>query len=405
MTAALLLGAPLPRRPNLSGVITSFGVIAALGLHVPAFATSPAGGDPPPLRGVALGHLGNAGRLALTRRLNEIKALGATHVALAVSWSMRDVRRNTIARRAGRTPSDSELLWLMGQARSRGLRVMLFPIVEVERRKPLEWRGTLQPDDWGRWWLAYQRFVLHYARLAARGRADLFSVGSELVSTERQRGRWAELIAAVRQVFVGPLLYSANWDHYAPVGHWDLVDVVGLTAYHQLTLRRDASERELAQRWRRLREELVAWARRLGRSIVFTEVGYPSVDGGAITPWDYTQPGAADLEEQRRAFAAFVSAWSSVAELAGVFVWDWYGDGGPGDRGYTPRGKPAQRVIEAWFSRGPDPQSLVESPRTRATEGDARKAASSEARSLSGSVASPARAQGAASTGAQPRVW
>lgn len=303
------------------------------------------------IRGVALGHTGNATRAVLRRRLGEIKALGASHVSLTVVWSMRDVRQNAIAPRPRRAPTDAELLWLMAQARALGLELMIFPIVEVERRKPLEWRGTLRPDDWRRWWLSYRRFILHYARLAARGQADVYCVGSELVSTEGQRGRWAELIAEVRQVFSGALLYSANWDHYAPVGHWDLVDMIGLTAYHQLTPRRDASEQELLASWVRLRDELVAWARREQRRIVFTEVGYPSIDGGARFPWDYTQPARVDLEEQRRAFSAFVGAWSNVPELAGVFVWDWYGDGGPRDRGYTPRGKPAQRVVEAWFER------------------------------------------------------
>ncbi|MBK6847028.1 MAG: hypothetical protein IPG96_05580 [Proteobacteria bacterium] len=336
----------------MSRVAALLGVAAlTLGPAAARSSGTPPASPPSLIRGVALGHLGRASHATLDRRLGEIRALGATHVSLTVTWSMRDVRRHTIAPHQGRTPTDAELLWLMAQARARGLQVMLFPIVEVERRKPLEWRGTLRPDDWGRWWLSYRRFILHYARLSARGRAAIYCVGSELVSTEGQRGRWAELLAAVRQVFAGPLLYSANWDHYAPVGHWDLVDIIGLTAYHQLTTRRDASEHELATSWARLRDGLVAWAQRQRRPIVFTEVGYPSIDGGALHPWDYTQPAAVDLEEQRRAFSAFVSAWSDVPELAGVFVWDWYGDGGPSDRGYTPRGKPAQRVLEAWFSR------------------------------------------------------
>ncbi|MBK8481367.1 MAG: hypothetical protein IPL40_09370 [Proteobacteria bacterium] len=333
------------------------------------------------LRGVALGHTGNASRAVLRRRLGEIKALGASHVSLTVVWSMRDVRQNRLAPRPGRTPSDAELRWLMAQARALGLELMVFPIVEVERRKPLEWRGTLRPDDWRRWWLSYRRFILHYARLSARGQADVYCVGSELVSTEGQRGRWAELIAEVRQVFRGALLYSANWDHYAPVGHWDLVDMVGLTAYHQLTPRRDASEQELLASWGRLRDDLVAWARRERRRIVFTEVGYPSIDGGARFPWDYTQPAVVDIEEQRRAFSAFVGAWSNVPELAGVFVWDWYGDGGPNDRGYTPRGKPAQGVIEAWFQR-----AARAAPQQRAQTAAAESRARPQRRGTSGSA-------------------
>ena len=47
-------------------------------------------------------------------------------------------------------------------------------------------------------------------------------------------------------------------------------------------------------------------------------------------------------DEQRRAFAAFRRAWSGNAVLDGVYIWNWYGFGGGGTVGYTPRGKPAE---------------------------------------------------------------
>jgi hypothetical protein len=73
------------------------------------------------------------------------------------------------------------------------------------------------------------------------------------------------------------------------------------------------------------------------------------MDGAAVHPWDYTLSAPPDLEEQRRAFSAFVKVWSEVSRLAGVFFWDWYGAGGPTDTRYTPRGKPAAGVIRRWY--------------------------------------------------------
>ena len=200
-------------------------------------------------------------------------------------------------------------------------------------------------------WKSYQRFILHHARLAQRARAEILCIGSELVTTEKMRGRWAKLIKQIRRVYRGKLLYSANWDHYDPVSFWDLIDLVGLTAYYSLAQRRDAKVPEMVQAWGRAKKKLVSWARRKKRRLVFTEVGYPSLDGGAVSPWDYTQGTSVDLDEQRRAFQAFVKAWDKVPELQGVFFWDWYGGGGPKDKSYTPRGKPAAKVIEAWYKR------------------------------------------------------
>ena len=106
--------------------------------------------------------------------------------------------------------------------------------------------------------------MLHYATLGAREKVAMLCVGSELVTTETNRSRWADLIRKVRRVYPGTLVYSANWDHYTPVTFWDLVDVVGLTAYYQLTRDKQAPEKEMVASWRAVRQKLANWsARRL----------------------------------------------------------------------------------------------------------------------------------------------
>ena len=81
-----------------------------------------------------------------------------------------------------------------------------------------------------------------------------------------------------------------------------------------------------------------------------TEVGYASRDGAAGAPWDYTGRGKLDLEEQRRCYAALRDAWSGVEELGAIFIWNWHGKGGRRDRDYTPRGKPAEKVLRKWWT-------------------------------------------------------
>lgn len=301
------------------------------------------------LRGVALGHYTDIKSAELELKLKELVALGSSHVSMVVSWSMHDVRSTKIAPRKDYTTYEKVLRRMIARAHAHGLKVILFPIIDVQNRKPLEWRGTIKPKSWDEWWRSYKRFIHHYANVAKREGVDIFCVGSELVTTEKMRDRWARLIKSIRAIYRGKLLYSANWDHYEPVVFWDLVDVVGLTAYYQLATRKDADEAAMVDAWRKVRDRIAGWARRIRRRIVFTEVGYPSLDGGAVHPWDYTQGTAPDMEEQRRAFSAFVRAWDGVGELAGVVFWDWYGEGGPKDTSYTPRNKPAQEVIRRWF--------------------------------------------------------
>ncbi|PID38173.1 MAG: hypothetical protein CSA24_01375 [Deltaproteobacteria bacterium] len=304
------------------------------------------------IRGVALGHYTDINPKKLERKLKQVKAVGASHVSLVVQWSTRDVRSTQLAPREQHTTSDKKLELMIARTRAHGMKVVLFPIVDVQIRKPLEWRGVIKPPSWEAWWRSYRRFILHYARIAAQTKVAVFCVGSELVTTEKMRKRWAALIAAVKKVYRGKLLYSANWDHYDPVTFWDLVDYIGLTSYYTLAKRKDADEETMLRSWKGIRDKLVAWARKKKRQLLFTEVGYPSLDGGAVHPWDYTQGTPVDLEEQRRAYRAFVRAWSGVKELSGVVFWDWYGEGGPKDKRYTPYGKPAEQVIKRWFTTG-----------------------------------------------------
>jgi len=227
--------------------------------------------------------------------------------------------------------------------------VTVFPIVLLDKTGDGEWRGTLAPADVDAWWRAYEAFITHYAQIATDAGAAALVVGSELGSTETWRDRWFHLISRVDKLFAGELWYSANWDHYDQVSFWSRLDAVGVTGYFELTTDHDPSVTALTDAWAAPRDALVAFAAKTGKPLILTEVGYPSVDGGAAHPWDYTSDAAVDVEEQRRAYHALADAWAGTA-LAGAFVWEWSGDGGNHDGGYTPRGKPAECELAGWFT-------------------------------------------------------
>src|SRR5262249_42351812 len=189
---------------------------------------------------------------------------------------------------------------------------------------------------------------------------ELLSVGSELCSTESWRDRWYHLISKVERVYAGPLVYSANWDHYEPVSFWERVTYVGVTGYFELARAAGAPEEALTRTWDAARQRLTAFAASVGKPLLLTEVGYPSQKGSATRPWDYTATAPVDLEEQRRAYAAFASAWRGKAGLAGVVFWDWGRPGGARDGSYTPRGQPAEKGLPRFFAA---PASAVRTPR------------------------------------------
>jgi hypothetical protein len=300
-------------------------------------------------RGTGLGLFATDPDYDYAHLLDEIVAHGATDVLVVVAWYQTDVTSHDIHRRAGYTPSDATLLRTLKQARARGLRTSLLPIVRLERRSREQWRGRIAPAAGeAEWFRAYGEYLLRMAELSAAAGIERFGVGSELLSMERHEAHWRELIARVRAKYGGKLYYSANWDHFDPIRFWDAVDEVGVTAYFELTEDLTRPGRDvLVDAWRGPRWQLARLKARVNKPLVITEIGYPSLVTAARYPWDETRKADSDLGLQRLLYEAFCESFVGQGVLDGVYFWNWFGFGGPADTGYTPRGKPAADAMKA----------------------------------------------------------
>jgi hypothetical protein len=304
-------------------------------------------------RGVSLGLFSEDPLWSYKGLLKEIAALGASHVELVVAYYQKDGASTEITRHPRFTAPDEAVVQAIRDARAAGLQVLLFPIVRLSDPRPGEWRGTLKPRDRAAWWRSYTALLVRVAGIAAREGVALLSVGSELSTLDTERGPWQALIGQVRRVYRGPLTYSGNWDHYQKVALYDLVDLAGVCGYFSLAGGKGATQEELVAAWQEHRKVLLQFAARVGRPLLFTEVGYLSQAGAAAWPWDEGAKKPVDLEEQRRCYDAFAAVWQDAPGLAGVYFWNWYGWGGKASGGYTPRGKPAAEVIRRYFTARP----------------------------------------------------
>ncbi len=313
-------------------------------------AVPPPAGDLP-MAGVVLALHSRDEGYDYSRELDEIRALGARWVGLVVAARVASVDAVRVPRRRPRAPSLARVALTMRAARERGLAVFLMPIVLIEDPGPDDWRGALRPRDREAWWRSYDAWLADFADLARECGAGALVIGSELSSLERDEAAWRRVAANARLRFGGRLSYSANWDHFEAVRFWDALDLAGCSAYFELAAGEAPTASELEAGWRRAARELEELARRSGRPVVLTELGLPSRVGGAETPWDYTGRAPVDLLVQARAFRAFRAVVLGEGRrgppLAGVFLYEWWGRGGPDDPGYTARGKPAEEVWRA----------------------------------------------------------
>jgi hypothetical protein len=221
--------------------------------------------------------------------------------------------------------------------------------------RPRSWHNDIEmrtEADWRQWFLQYDAYILSYARQAAQAGADAFCVGRETDKAAIAReADWRRLIARVREVFKGPLTYSANFDSYGRIAFWDALDVIGVSAYFPFDEDVPSAE-SLAGAWDEIMAPLELLARRTNRRVVFTEIGYPAVPSAARRPWD--DPAApADVWLQARLYEAALQAVSKRPFMAGTFFWLWEGVARPPfrDPSFSIQDKPASFVMAGWYER------------------------------------------------------
>ena len=128
-----------------------------------------------------------------------------------------------------------------------------------------------------------------------------------------------------------------------------------MTSYYKLADRKGADVDEMIAKWKPIKKRILRWQRKIGKPLVLTEVGWCSQLGAATAPWNYymNQKGTPEgHEEQRRLYEAFLRVWDGTEGLAGVIWWEWTGSaGGASDFGYTPKNKPAEKLLRDWFAK------------------------------------------------------
>ena len=301
-----------------------------------------------------------------TAALQHLRQVNVEWIALNPFGYQRTV--DEAALRFGRDPPDGHLRHGIREAHRLGFRVMLKPHVWVRRQSSQHWRGTIgmaTEEAWQQWWSHYESFVLHYARIAAEEGVEIYCVGVELSRTARERpADWRRLIARVREAYPGPLTYAANWwEEYDRVEFWDALDYIGINAFFPLVEQSDPgleqpnpTLEQLRAGAARIADEIEELHRLTGRPVVLTEIGYKSVRGASLRPWEWTRRPEPDLsmEEQARCYQAVLEAFWPRPWFHGMYWWKWHSDlrrGGEAQGGFTPLGKPAEQILSEWYQR------------------------------------------------------
>ncbi|MFJ9692768.1 glycoside hydrolase family 113 [Kitasatospora sp. NPDC101183] len=278
--------------------------------------------------------------------LQQIAATGARWVVFTPTW-YQDAVTDSSMRPTNESATDDSLRHIVQQAHAAGLKVMLKPHVDLAKGGD---RAGIRPADPAAWFAAYERFITHYARLAADTGVEQLSVGTELAGTSQDGSHWGAVIAAVRTAYKGPLTYAANYDEYRKVPFWKDLDLIGVDAYFPLSEQPTTDRARLREAWQPITDQLAAFSDAQQRKVLFAEAGYVSQRGSTTAPYSWTVSTTEDAAEQAAAYDALLTALDGKPWWAGVcwWMWDDWPDTGetPGNLAYTPHGKPAEEVLK-----------------------------------------------------------
>lgn len=319
----------------------------------------------PILRGTNYGFLGRRGYLHAAARRADIPrmlALGIDTVALNIAIYQESFASTRVFQDVVGTPEDLEIVELVEDLHRVGLSVLLRPVLECwdssprkDIRFPADGIGHIEgiaPRYWEAWSASYGAAILHYARIAARTGCRLFSVGAELFASEEDEDGWHRLLAAVRAVYPGTVVYDSQ-PEATPRAWFAALDQLHVSLYCGA----DASSID------RNAGLMAGLASASGRPVALGEFGARSfrrsdraVDrrGG-----EHNWVGAYDGEAQDGVYRATLARLWDEPWFAGALFWKWdetqdranYRADPRGDGGYCVDGKPAEATIRAWFTR------------------------------------------------------
>jgi len=291
----------------------------------------------------------------------------------------------------GGTPTDQELEEMIMQAQKLNMKILLKPHVDPRDGFWRAWIGTYFDEaDWDAWFESYGAYMTHYAKLAQKWNVDVFSCGVEMITASRNEQQFRKVVDLIRSFYKGKVTYSANWGNKyqspVPPHHHDIVradplgvldtitwidalDVIGVDAYYFLTTVVDPTMDQVLEGWSKIVPRLANISSFWGKNIIFTEIGYRSIEGSAVHPawWNITAP--VNLTQQALCYEAVFETFQTESWWEGIYWWIWSTDpsyGGPQNTDFTPQNKPlTEKVLAKYYGQlnaNRDETELVISP-------------------------------------------
>ncbi len=192
---------------------------------------------------------------------------------------------------------DERLVEMIKKIHKTGRKVSLQPHLVVEEYDA--WAGVINPADVDQWFSSYSKAFLHYAKLAEKHDVELLPIGNEYVPMWKHNEEWKALIKEIRKNYNGEITTKINawWqkDYLEKVLEWEWLselDYIGISPYFDLIREKNPTLEDVKASWRNTHHELNAVeslemiSDKFDKDIIFLEIGYRSIEGTVMEPWN-----------------------------------------------------------------------------------------------------------------------
>lgn len=287
----------------------------------------------------------------------ELASIGVTTLSITPFAFTDSLRSTTVgdAEWVGASETRERMAVDIDRAHALGMTVVLKPHLWVRGGA---WQGELDPDPAGGGWDALMQswgdYIVSMAEFAAQHDVEVFVVGTEMKSATRAVPElWRALIARVRAVYRGRLVYAANWDEAEAVAFWDALDAIGVQMYAPLAPQATLDDEVLEQGARVWLDRFVAIADQTNKPLLVTEVGFMNRSGTVVEPHVWPEhfdgdAGANGELEQAAAWRAIFATFGQHPRVEAIYGWKWFTDplaNEEGPVGFAFRGRVAQDVF------------------------------------------------------------
>ena len=291
-----------------------------------------------------------------TASLLKQKELGSNAMAIVPYSFIQDMNTPSSFRfsdSAG-NENDEAIVHATFKAGEMGMFTLLKPQIFVGG----SWPGgieMLNEADWKTFFDHYYRWIRHYAFLAEIHHMDALCLGVEFTKASLAHPEaWRQMIQKTRKLFTGQLTYAANWgEEFENIEFWDDLDFIGLNSYYPLSKKDNPTDEELSLKFDTIKTRIKKVYDRFEKPIVFTEIGFRSIDH----PWKNPHAEADESinqQAQQRCYEIVFKGIQNEPWCQGILWWkfpSYLEYRGTDNNAFTPNNKLAEETVRTWFAK------------------------------------------------------